>query len=261
MGGKQTQAKHSRTPKSAPKLDKNGGGGHSVAGMRDMSEREAKALRPASEHYTAYVGPPDQYDFMGGTQFALLFLLGLREHHKVLDFGCGSLRAGRLLIPYLEAGNYYGIEPNAWLIEDALKRQLGGMERLKTPRFSNSDRFEADVFGDSFDFIVAQSIFSHSGPALTKRALVSFARVLAPNGLCAATFIEGDEDTPEGWFYTGLTSRGTVRYRPALISQLAKDAGFEAARLPWKHPRQTWWLMGRELPPEDELKALVGRLP
>ncbi len=65
--------------------------------MRHISENEAKALKPASEHYTAYVGPPDQYDFMGGTQFALLFLLGLREHHKVLDFGCGSLRAGRLL--------------------------------------------------------------------------------------------------------------------------------------------------------------------
>jgi len=245
----------------ACKLDKKGDGSHSIPRMRNMSETEAKALRPASEHYTAYVGPPDQYDFMGGTQFALLFLLGLREHHKVLDFGCGSLRAGRLLIPYLDVGNYYGIEPNAWLIEDALVRQLGGMERLKSPHFSDSDRFEADVFNERFDFIVAQSIFSHSGPGLTTKALESFARVLRPKGLCVVTFIEGDEDTPEGWFYTGLTSRGTVRYRPALISRLAANAGFEATRLPWKHPRQSWWLMGRELPPDDELKALVGRLP
>jgi SAM-dependent methyltransferase len=229
--------------------------------MRNMSEREAKALRPASEHYTAYVGPPDQYDFMGGSQFALLFLLGLREHHKVLDFGCGSLRAGRLLIPYLDVGNYYGIEPNAWLIEDALARQLGGMERLKSPRFSRSDSFEADVFGESFDFILAQSIFSHSGPALTAKALHSFARSLRPEGLCAATFIEGDEDTPEGWFYTGITRRGTVRYRPSLISRLAADCGLKAARLTWKHPRQSWWLMGHELPPEDEIALLVGRLP
>jgi SAM-dependent methyltransferase len=226
-----------------------------------MSESDAKALRPASEHYTAYVGPPDQYDFMGGSQFALLFLLGLREHHKLLDFGCGSLRAGRLLIPYLDVGNYFGIEPNAWLIEDALARQLGGMERLKTPHFSHSDSFEADVFGESFDFILAQSIFSHSGPALTAKALRSFARSLAPEGLCAATFIEGDEDTPEGWYYTGITNRGTVRYRPSLISQLAADCGLKASRLTWKHPRQSWWLMGRELPPEDELALLVGRFP
>jgi SAM-dependent methyltransferase len=228
---------------------------------RDLSECEASGLQPASDHYTAYVGPPDQYDFMGGTQFALLFLLGLREHHKVLDFGCGSLRAGRLLIAYLGPGNYYGIEPNAWLIEDALERQLGGMERLKKPHFSNSDSFEADAFGVTFDFIVAQSIFSHSGPALTKKALDSFGRTLRPSGLCVTTFIEGDEDTPEGWFYTGLTKRGTVRYRPSLISRLAADAGFEAARLPWKHPRQSWWLLGRELPPADIRAELVGRLP
>jgi SAM-dependent methyltransferase len=229
--------------------------------MRELSETEAKALRPASEHYTAYVGPPDQYDFMGGTQFALLFLLGLREHHKLLDFGCGSLRAGRLLIPYLEPGNYYGIDPNYWLIEDALARQLGGMENLKKPHFSASDSFEADVFGVEFDFIVAQSIFSHSGPDLTAKALHSFARCLRPDGLCVVTFMEGDQDTPDGWFYTGLTNRGTVRYRPALIESLAEEAGFKAARLPWQHPRQTWWLLGFELPPEEELSALVGRLP
>lgn len=229
--------------------------------MRNLSESQAKVLQPASEHYTAYVGPPDQYDYMGGTQFALLFLLGLRENHTLLDFGCGSLRAGRLLIPYLNSGNYYGIEPNAWLIEDALKRQLGGMERLKNPHFSHSDSFEADVFGKTFDFILAQSIFSHSGPALTRKALQSFARSLQAEGLCVVTFREGDEDTPEGWFYTGLTKRGTVRYRPSLISDLASDAGFTAARLPWKHPRQTWWVMGRTLPPDDELAMLVGRLP
>ena len=125
--------------------------------MRHLSEDEAKALKPASEHYTAYVGPPDQYDFMGGTQFALLFLLGLREHHKVLDFGCGSLRAGRLLISYLKPGNYYGIEPNTWLIEDAFARQLGGMERLKSPHFSDSDSFQADVFGETFDLLLPRA--------------------------------------------------------------------------------------------------------
>lgn len=229
--------------------------------MRNLTEREAKSLRPASEHYTAYVGPPEQYDYMGATQFALLFLLGLREQHRVLDFGCGSLRAGRLLIPYLNPGNYFGVEPNAWLVEDGIKHQLGGLERIKRPTFSASDGFDADVFGVSFDFIVAQSIFSHSGPQLTAKALASFARVLEPSGLCAVTFIEGDEDTPEGWFYTGLTNRGTVRYRPALIERLASEAGLSASRIPWKHPRQIWWLLGRELPPSAELELLVGRLP
>ena len=69
--------------------------------VRALSREAAKALPPGARHYAAYVGPPEQYDFMGATQFRLLTTLGLREHHSVLDFGCGSLRAGRLLIPYL----------------------------------------------------------------------------------------------------------------------------------------------------------------
>jgi SAM-dependent methyltransferase len=229
---------------------------------RDLSELEAKGLRPAAEHYTAYVGPPDQYDFMGGSQFALLFLLGLREHHSLLDFGCGSLRAGRLLIPYLSPGNYYGIEPNAWLVEDALERQVGSQQNLiKRPNFSSSSEFRADVFGASFDYILAQSIFSHSGPALTRKALQSFAKTLRPAGVAVATFMEGDEDTPEGWFYTGITKRGTVRYRPTLIASMADEAGLHAARLPWLHPRQTWWIFGRQLPAAEQLATLIGRLP
>ncbi len=228
---------------------------------RDLSDLDAKALRPAAEHYTAYVGPPNEYDYMGGNQFALLFLLGLREHHKLLDFGCGSLRAGRLLIPYLNAGNYYGIEPNTWLIEDAFERQLGGQQNVKQPHFSDSADFRGDVFGVAFDYIVAQSIFSHSGPTLTRTALQSFANTLAPAGLVIASFCEGDEDTPEGWFYTGLTKRGTVRYRPELIEALASDAGLKAMRIPWRHPRLTWWLFGRTLPSVEQTASLVGRLP
>jgi len=72
--------------------------------VRSLTRDAAKTLPPGAGHYTAYVGPPNQYDFMGATQFRLLTTLGLREHHAVLDFGCGSLRAGRLLIPYLLEG-------------------------------------------------------------------------------------------------------------------------------------------------------------
>jgi hypothetical protein len=87
---------------------------------RGLSGEAALALPGGSRHFRAYVGPPRQFDFMGATQFRLLTTLGLREHHSVLDFGCGSLRAGRLLIPYLLPGRYYGLEPNRWLIEDGI---------------------------------------------------------------------------------------------------------------------------------------------
>ena len=58
-------------------------------------------LRPGDPQYRAYVGPPEDYDLIAAMVFNLLTTLGLRQHHSVLDIGCGSLRIGRLLIPYL----------------------------------------------------------------------------------------------------------------------------------------------------------------
>lgn len=56
--------------------------------------------RPAGDqHYRAYVGPPQNYDLISAMSFGLLTALGLRQHHSLLDIGCGSLRNGRLLIP------------------------------------------------------------------------------------------------------------------------------------------------------------------
>src|SRR4051812_31216030 len=71
-------------------------------------------------YYRLTVGNRTRYDLMGATQFALLFALGLRESHTVCDVGCGSLRAGRLLIPYLEADRYCGIEPRTDVLEAGL---------------------------------------------------------------------------------------------------------------------------------------------
>lgn len=213
---------------------------------RSLSPREARSLRPGDDHYTAYVGPPNQWDFMGATQFRLLTTLGLREHHKVLDVGCGSLRAGRFIIAYLEPGNYCGIEPNTWLIEDGIRNEVGeSLIAIKKPRFNNSNDFETTSFGEEFDFIVAQSIFSHAGPDMVINALENFRAVLSEDGLILATFIHTD-DAPdmkvekEGWSYPECTS-----YRKASVENLIRDAKLVGRALPWYHPRQTWYAIGR----------------
>lgn len=222
---------------------------------RHLSAREAKSLPPGAEHYAAYVGPPTQWDFMGATQFRLLTALGLREHHKVLDLGCGSLRAGRFLMVYLAQGNYYGIDPNLWLVEDAVERELGKeLVAIKRPTFSDSNRFDAERFGVRFDFIVAQSIFSHAGPELISAALQQVRRTLQPDGLALVTFVHPDKmpeaslETP-GWTYPGCTA-----YAPARAIELISASGLAGRRLPWYHPRQTWYALATEpgkLPPPE----------
>src|SRR5437868_14897345 len=82
-------------------------------------------LKPGDAHYRAYVGPPEDYDLIAAMTFNLLTTLGLRQHHSLLDVGCGSLRIGRLLIPYLNCGKYFGVETNNWLVEAGIEHELG----------------------------------------------------------------------------------------------------------------------------------------
>src|SRR5437763_10973182 len=65
-------------------------------------------LKPGDPQYRAYVGPPEDYDLVAAMAFNLLTTLGLRQHHSLLDIGCGSLRIGRILIPYLNRGKNLG---------------------------------------------------------------------------------------------------------------------------------------------------------
>ena len=95
-----------------------------------------------TKDYRAYIGPTSRYDFMGASQFRLATSMGLRSPHKLLDFGCGSLRVGKLFIPYLEKGNYFAIEPNRWLVEEGVAKELGqSILDLKCPSFSHNDDF------------------------------------------------------------------------------------------------------------------------
>ena len=80
---------------------------------------------PKSRNHRSWTGPAEEYDLMGATQFNLLTSLGLRENHTVLDYGCGSLRAGRFIMLYLFKGNYYCVEPYDSLLRDAINFEIG----------------------------------------------------------------------------------------------------------------------------------------
>jgi len=226
--------------------------------MNQFDPSGSGKLKAGDHHYKAYVGPPSQYDFMGATQFRLLCALGLRAHHSLLDVGCGSLRAGRLFISYLDANRYCGIEPNRWLIEEAIINQLGQDQiRIKNPRFDDNATFSTEMFAEKFDFVVAQSIFSHTGQDLTSMALENLGEALKPDGILAATFVEGRNNSlGNGWVYPDC-----VAYRPTQIRKFAVAAGLFVVRLPWYHPRQAWYLFSKDktrLPSLGQRKHLTG---
>ena len=127
--------------------------------LGEGEDRLGKGLATGARHYRAFVGPPDDYDLLGALQFSLLTALGLREHHYLLDIGCGSLRAGRLFIPYLLPERYFAIEPERWLIDEGIRLEIGQAQvDIKKPTFSQESDFTLSCFGRSFDFLMAQSI-------------------------------------------------------------------------------------------------------
>jgi SAM-dependent methyltransferase len=195
------------------------------------------SLSPGDQHYRAYVGPPKDYDLVSAMSFNLLTACGLRQSHRLLDVGCGSLRLGRLLIPYLNPHNYFGLEPNKWLVDEGLKYEVGGsLVEVRQPEFIYDTGLTSLPSELKFDYVIAQSIFSHTGPDLLERWFEDISAHLSDNGLLLATVIEGDEDcTDSGWIYPEC-----VEYRLDNMANFVRGLGLNFAVLDWYHPRQTW---------------------
>lgn len=133
----------------------------------------------AELHHGAYGRPwclgRDQADF--------LIDQGLEPGHRLLDFGCGSLRAGVWLAAHLDTGCYYGIDAHRPSLEAAARYEipLHALE-AKKPRLLHDSSFAVDHFGVDFDWIVAFSVFNHLTREQSAEATRRMTRQLAPGG-------------------------------------------------------------------------------
>jgi SAM-dependent methyltransferase len=192
-------------------------------------------LPAGAGHYRAWVGPPSKYDVLGALQFQALTDLGLREYHRVCEVGCGSLRVGRLLISYLLDGHYYGIEPNVAILQEGLREHFGWdgpgswVMHKKKPRFYRATDFDISFFGVEFDFILAQSVISHTGAAETELFFRQCAKAMTSNTTVLFTFVQGAKNCEEdGWFYPAC-----VTYTPEYMRELADRHGLSIEIVEW----------------------------
>lgn len=183
-------------------------------------------------------------------QFSYLRLRGLRQHHRVLDVGCGPLRLGAALLPYLVDGWYYGQDINANTL--SLGRKVLERLAIASQRFNliASDDFTfPGVENGSIDVAFSNSLFSHLTMNSILRCLLRVRATLKVDGVYYSTFflVEDGEDwnraiprKQRDVSFHSNPSSDPYHYTEGMMAALAREAGFTLQLdSAFRHPGQT----------------------
>ena len=158
---------------------------------RHKSTPAAQALYQEYEYLTAYSmhtdlrvqddGPAAAVggDWEAGGQRQLAFLIanGVTPQSRVLDFGCGTGRLARVLVPYLAPSHYTGID----LSLEALValQQLAWKEGWEQHGFTlhSGDGTLQAVAGEQYDVIWAYAVMQHLPTEVINALLASLQQV------------------------------------------------------------------------------------
>lgn len=188
-------------------------------------------------HYSG--GNVRDFEKVGRHTFQTLLANGLEPSHRVLDFGCGSLRNGYWLMRFLDSGNYYGIEPVEKGVRAGLKHLIGPeLETFKQPTFLFNRDNDIGAFGVPFDFVVARSILSHTCPGMLHQMLKTFADS-SPDGTLFASYWRHDLPSPLRWW------QRRSRHNPEITRY--SNMAVNTSRL----KEQEIYAVGDELPDDD----------
>lgn len=195
------------------------------------------------------------WEEMGRLQLEFLRSRGLRPSHRLLDLGCGSLRAGAHLIPYLEPGNYWGVDISPELLEAGWGElaALGLQHRQPRAQLVALADFEFASLGTQFDYCIATSVFTHMTLNRIRRCLARLAGTLAPGGMFYATFFEvpqgADREIDCLQEPGGIVThswKDPYHYRLDDFQHLVRDLPWEVERIgSWSHPRNQKMLLFR----------------
>jgi len=197
-------------------------------------------------------GPPQYFESAGRLQLSTLVREGLYPNSRVLDVGCGCLRAGYWLIRLLDSGCYFGIEPFEKMLHAGIEFCLTPELRMhKLPHFDSNDRFDFSVFGVKFDVVLARSIWSHASKAQIQAMLDGFVEHTNPNAFFLTSYL------PALWFkrrqrdYTGehWVGKSHQRNQPGQIHHSRKwieiechKRGLAVKQLPDEPFNSQYWL-------------------
>lgn len=181
-----------------------------------------------------YVG--GLWEKMGNLQFDFLLKQGIQPSSTFIDVACGSLRLGRIMIAYLDRGNYMGIDKEKKLIDAGKRQELN--EALiveKEPQFVISSSFDFSSFNKKADFAIAQSLFTHLPPDLIEKCFLNLYEMTNAGGFFYATFFESTEKVKN---YEIPHDHARFFYTKREMLEFGESCGWESEYIgDWNHPR------------------------
>lgn len=177
-------------------------------------------LRVETDPHQAIGG---EWETHGILQRDFLIAQGLMPEHRLLDLGCGTGRLARTIVPYLNEGNYTGVDisANALAYASQLAVDEGWISRL--PNFvqiPTADGTLSVLKGhEPFDLLWSHSVLTHLPAASIDALFGSLDHVMAQGSRYFFTYKLGKHSER-----TGLKQ---FRYSPEFLAGIADAHGFK----------------------------------
>jgi len=147
-------------------------------------ERVSKRLKKKKDPHPTLTLGKDHTDQWASGQGMFKFLVsnGLENSHRVLDYGCGSLRLGRHLIPFLETGNYSALDVTDQFYLGGLKLIDPKIIEEKQPKLGVIDQeLHKQIESDPPDYIICLGVLIHIPPSELSDFLSKLKKLIGQN--------------------------------------------------------------------------------
>jgi SAM-dependent methyltransferase len=164
----------------------------------------------------------DSWLELGKLQFDYLVGHGLQPGDRMLEIGCGNLRAGRLFIEYLNPGHYYGLDISPDILVAAQETLTEYGLQGKIPHLTVVSDLKLEFLpSERFTVVHAHSVFSHSPIGVIDECLAHVGRIMTKDGIFDFTFNRTDGEEHQ-------VLREDFYFRVDTLIELAARHGLDA---------------------------------
>jgi 2-polyprenyl-3-methyl-5-hydroxy-6-metoxy-1,4-benzoquinol methylase len=142
----------------------------------------------------------------GLREFKLFTSYGISPHHRVIDYGCGSLRMARNFIPFLKTGSYWGFDISKRFINDGIAnlekngiRSDLGNYRVISPESLTEGREQRA------DFVISSKVLMHISPENLTQFISQLSTLIHNKTTLIMEFDESETDvrtSGSAWAYS-----------------------------------------------------------